>query len=120
MGGTHLIVDAWASHGLNDRAAVSRCLHEMVEMAGMHVIGQTGPQQLPVAEYDSGPGISMAILLVESHASIHTWPETGQVYMDFFSCKPFDTELAFNYFITAFGVTKVEKHRVIDRMEVQH
>ena len=31
-------------------------------------------------------GFSVVALLAESHASVHTWPETGEVYIDYFSC----------------------------------
>ena len=32
-------------------------------------------------------GVSIVLLLAESHASIHTWPEKGKVCVDIYSCN---------------------------------
>jgi S-adenosylmethionine decarboxylase len=32
-------------------------------------------------------GLTAVALLAESHASIHTWPESGLICMDFFTCS---------------------------------
>jgi S-adenosylmethionine decarboxylase len=34
-----------------------------------------------------GAGLTCALLLTESHAVLHTWPETGTVNIDIFSCS---------------------------------
>ena len=34
-----------------------------------------------------GAGLTCALLLTESHAVLHTWPETGTVNLDIFSCS---------------------------------
>jgi len=34
-----------------------------------------------------GMGLTCALLLSESHAVLHTWPETGTVNIDIFSCS---------------------------------
>jgi S-adenosylmethionine decarboxylase len=33
-------------------------------------------------------GLTSVLILAESHAVIHTWPETGTVNIDIFSCSP--------------------------------
>ena len=33
-----------------------------------------------------GAGLTSVLILAESHAVIHTWPETGTVNIDIFSC----------------------------------
>jgi S-adenosylmethionine decarboxylase proenzyme len=33
-----------------------------------------------------GAGLTSVLILRESHAAIHTWPETGTVNVDIFSC----------------------------------
>lgn len=35
-----------------------------------------------------GTGLTSVLILQESHAVIHTWPETGTVHVDIFSCSP--------------------------------
>lgn len=36
----------------------------------------------------SGGGLTCVFILSESHAALHTWPETGTVNIDIFSCSP--------------------------------
>ncbi len=35
-----------------------------------------------------GHGLTSVLILAESHAVLHTWPETGTVNIDIFSCSP--------------------------------
>lgn len=35
----------------------------------------------------SGAGLTCVLILSESHAALHTWPETGTVHIDIFSCS---------------------------------
>jgi S-adenosylmethionine decarboxylase len=35
-----------------------------------------------------GTGLTCVCILSESHAVLHTWPETGTVNIDIFSCSP--------------------------------
>jgi len=50
-------------------------------------------------EFHPGNGLTMVILLSESHASIHTYPEYGACFVDLFTCgdncqsEPFDQKL---------------------------
>jgi S-adenosylmethionine decarboxylase len=41
-----------------------------------------------------GGGYTALTLLAESHASIHTWPESGEVRYDIFTCGSVDPILA--------------------------
>ena len=34
-----------------------------------------------------GAGLTSVLILSESHAALHTWPETGTVHSDIFSCS---------------------------------
>jgi S-adenosylmethionine decarboxylase proenzyme len=34
-----------------------------------------------------GAGLTSVLILSESHAALHTWPETGTVHIDVFSCS---------------------------------
>jgi len=40
-----------------------------------------------VSQTFPGAGLTCALLLTESHAILHTWPETGTVNLDIFSCS---------------------------------
>ena len=48
--------------------------------AGATVVGQL-THDFP------GAGLTCVVMLKESHAVIHTWPETGTVNVDIFSCS---------------------------------
>jgi S-adenosylmethionine/arginine decarboxylase-like enzyme len=49
--------------------------------AGATVVGQA-MHEFP------GTGLTCVLILAESHAVMHTWPETGTVNIDIFSCSP--------------------------------
>src|SRR5213595_1651647 len=34
-----------------------------------------------------GTGLTCVLILAESHAVLHTWPETGTAHIDIFSCS---------------------------------
>lgn len=53
---------------------------DALERAGATVVGS-------VAHRFPGAGLTCVLVLKESHAVIHTWPETGTVNIDIFSCS---------------------------------
>lgn len=54
-------------------------------VAAMERAGATIVQTLTHAF--PGAGLTCALILRESHAVLHTWPETGTVNIDIFSCS---------------------------------
>ena len=55
-------------------------------------------------------GVSGFVMIAESHISIHTFPDQDYAFMDIFSCRGFDAEMAVEYLVQAFEATKYEKH----------
>ena len=53
-------------------------------------------------------GISGFVMIAESHISVHTFPESGEVAIDVFSCKEFDPALTCKYLCEAFGLQEIE------------
>jgi S-adenosylmethionine decarboxylase len=53
-------------------------------------------------------GISGFVMIAESHISVHTFPESGEVSIDVFSCKEFDPALTCKYLCEAFGLEEIE------------
>jgi S-adenosylmethionine decarboxylase len=51
-----------------------------LEAAGATVVGT-------LSHAFSGEGLTCVLILAESHAVLHTWPETGTVNIDIFSCS---------------------------------
>ena len=55
-----------------------------------------------------GAGLTCVLILAESHAILHTWPETGTVNIDIFSCSSKLRSLAaIDEIREAFGATNV-------------
>ena len=44
-------------------------------------------------------GISGFVMIAESHISVHTFPDQDYVFIDIFSCRPFDTDAAIDYLV---------------------
>jgi S-adenosylmethionine decarboxylase len=53
-------------------------------------------------------GISGFVMIAESHISVHTFPERGEVSIDVFSCKEYDPEHVCDEMMKAFGLQEVE------------
>ncbi len=52
------------------------------------VLGRAGATIVQaVSHVYPGAGLTCVLILSESHAAIHTWPETGTVHIDIFSCS---------------------------------
>lgn len=52
----------------------------------LHGAGAT-IRQFVVEEFEPD-GVSILVVLAESHASLHTWPERGAILLDVFTCGP--------------------------------
>lgn len=53
----------------------------IIENAGATVVRST-------SHHFARMGLTSVLILTESHAVIHTWPESGTVHLDIFSCSP--------------------------------
>ncbi|HPA16042.1 MAG TPA: adenosylmethionine decarboxylase [Desulfobacterales bacterium] len=101
--GPHLMLDLneCNSEILNDLDACFKLLNELPEMIGMTKITQ------PYVFRYSGlipedEGITGVTVIAESHISLHTYPRKDFVFVDLFSCKPFDVERARDYIVQFF------------------
>ena len=113
--GPHLVMDArgCVSRRLDDISGLYRLLDSFPAKIGMTKImppyvfahGEPG-----TAEY----GLSGFVLIAESHISIHTFPLTGQVKVDIFSCEQFDVKQAIGLLRDYFKPKKCS-HRVLQR-----
>ena len=48
-------------------------------------------------------GITGVVVIAESHVSIHTFPLKRYAFVDVFSCKPFDVDMAARFCTELFG-----------------
>ena len=78
-------------------------------------------------------GVSGAVIVAESHLTIHTWPEYGFAACDFFTCGDIDPWESFEYLEKVLkaefsesveiprGLTaKIRKHAKVDLGEMSH
>ena len=71
---------------LRDADRVMRCLQIALADAGFHVLREV------VHRFESGgEGITGIVILSESHAAVHTYPEMGYLALDIFSCGSADS-----------------------------
>jgi S-adenosylmethionine decarboxylase len=81
--GRHLLADL---HGvraalLTDQPGLTALLRRALDLAGFHVLDARGH-----TFSGGGGGVTVMMLLSESHATIHTYPENGYAALDVFSC----------------------------------
>lgn len=112
MAGLHLLVDAKADRGLTEPLVMEAWVRQAVHLAGLELLGL----QLHVFPdaWGSGPGVSVNALIATSHICIHTWPETGYVSMDVYSCDSFNVRSVLDSFVDCFGALDMH-HQVIER-----
>jgi S-adenosylmethionine/arginine decarboxylase-like enzyme len=78
---------------ITDRQTVLNFCKELVEAIDMKAYGE--PQLEHFAEHDAGKaGFTLSQLIETSNICAHFVDATGEVYLDIFSCKPFDPEVA--------------------------
>ena len=56
-------------------------------------------------------GVSGAVIIAESHLTIHTWPEYGYAAADFFTCGDIDPWKSFELLETLLKQRKVSQNR---------
>ncbi len=86
---------------LMDEQYLRRVVREAVEIGRMTL--------LDLKSWRIGLGVSVVAVVLESHVTIHTWPEHDFATIDVYSCgKHTDPERAFEYI-----VKKLEARRVV-------
>ncbi len=92
---------------LADPNVVSAFLRSLVDRVGMSILAG------PLVETESGGperfGVSGVVILCESHAAVHTYPDLGQAFVDLFSCRAFDRGAVTGVVTEFFG-----RHQVVE------
>jgi S-adenosylmethionine decarboxylase proenzyme len=87
-------------------AAINAAFAAALERAGATVV-QTIAHDFP------GNGLTSVLILAESHAILHTWPETGTVNIDIFSCSSrLRSRAAIDEIARAFGASAVSVQEI--------
>jgi S-adenosylmethionine decarboxylase proenzyme len=67
---------------------ISALAPETVSAAFVHALESAGATVVEAVSHTfPGAGLTCVLILAESHAILHTWPETGTVNIDIFSCS---------------------------------
>jgi len=77
--GIHLICEFWQIQWINSTKKILKVLKESAEASNSTVVGKTFYKFKPY-------GFSAAVLLAESHISLHYWPEHDYLAIDIFTC----------------------------------
>ncbi|MFO7601034.1 MAG: S-adenosylmethionine decarboxylase [Candidatus Desulfacyla sp.] len=101
--GPHLMLDLGECNPdiLNDLDACFNLLNDLPEKIGMTKITQPYVFRYN-ARIPEDAGITGVTIIAESHISLHTYPYKNFVFVDLFSCKPFDVESAKDHIIRFF------------------
>ncbi|WP_054949218.1 adenosylmethionine decarboxylase [Numidum massiliense] len=94
--GRHVAADLWgvAFERINNCDYLQNRLVEAAEMCGATVLSIQGKQFAP-------QGVTVLLLLSESHLSIHTYPEKGFAALDCYTCgDTVDPEIAIRYLLS--------------------
>ncbi len=79
--GSHLLVELFGCNvdSLKERTTVEAAMDEAAVKSEAHVVAQSFHEFKPY-------GVSGAVIIQESHYTIHTWPEHGYAAVDLFYC----------------------------------
>ncbi len=113
--GPHLMLDLSEcdQKRINDLDFIFNFLNTLPGKIGMAKITQ--PYVFPYTGLvPEDRGITGFVVIAESHLSIHTFTEKGYAFVDLFSCKRFDTDMARDLIIEAF-ISKKPKVYMIER-----
>jgi len=102
----HIMLDMWGIpyETLNDLNGLLELLKDATKNAGCKIVG--------VAHHKYSPqGVSIVLLVAESHISIHTYPEEEYCAVDIFTCGKTDAKVAAEYLVYALKPTY---HNIIE------
>jgi S-adenosylmethionine decarboxylase len=79
--GKHVIVEMYEcrSEILDDLEGIREAMLDAAKIAGATIVGE-------IFHHFSPHGVSGAVVIAESHLSIHTWPEYRYAALDLFTC----------------------------------
>src|SRR6188768_39642 len=73
---------------LSGCGAITTLTPELISTAFVDALEGAGATVVHAVSHNfPGAGLTCILILAESHAVLHTWPETGTVNIDIFSCS---------------------------------
>jgi S-adenosylmethionine decarboxylase len=114
--GTHLLLllsSIENGEALDSPAGLCKFLVDLVTRVGMRVLD--GPRVVTESTDSEKYGHSAVIILYESHAAVHTYPAHASLFLDLFSCKPFDDKDVISACRELFGGFEISERLLLDR-----
>jgi len=113
--GEHVMIDGYgcAREKLDDRQLVLSCLTELPTKLLMRPLSTPEVYFAPGGAPKDPGGWTGLVVVQESHISIHTFPASGFISIDVYTCKNgLDVARIENYFEAAFGIQVLETNFV--------
>lgn len=106
--GKHLIFDFWGVKPelCGDLDLIQNKIIQACEEAGATILGYN------FHHFGEGFGVTGVVMLSESHASVHTWPEAGLMTFDVFMCGNAKPSAAMRYLSNVFKPSKTDNHDI--------
>ncbi len=110
--GMHLVVDLTGCDiaFIRDADHIRRFAADLVQLVGMTAYGEPLIERFAL-DNPAAAGYSLVQLITTSSITAHFAELTGEVFVDLFSCKPFDPDAAArfiaNYFVAASYTARV-------------
>ena len=103
--GRHLIVDmtGLSPAVLRDGDRIMRVLKDALALAGFHLIRSVEHHFV-----ERGAGFTGMVLLAESHAAVHTYPEREYLALDIFACGSIDPSRVMDALVSELGPVGVD------------
>jgi S-adenosylmethionine decarboxylase len=114
--GTHLILllsSIENGEPLDSPDGLCDFLVKLVAKVGMRVLD--GPRAVTEHAEPDKYGHSAVLILYESHAAVHSYPARGSLFLDLFSCKPFDDQDVISACRDVFGGFEISEHLLLNR-----
>ncbi len=99
--GSHLHIDLWDAHDLDDESKIEQAMKDAVVAAGATLL------HIHLHKFSPNGGVSGVAVLSESHISVHTWPERGFAAFDVFMCGAAEPSKAIAVLEAAFRPSRV-------------
>ncbi len=113
--GEHFMLDGYRGkyQWLNEKERVVRALTELPDLLGMRKLSAPEVYFAKGNDIKDCGGWSGVVIIEESHISIHTFPGTGFVSIDAYTCRNgMDCRTIAGYFKDLFGLRQLETHFV--------
>jgi S-adenosylmethionine decarboxylase len=113
----HLILDAVEVKDkyLANKKFLVLFLKEAVRLVNMNILyGPIVAEGVP-----ENPGLSAFCIIDYSHISIHTFTESNELYLDVFSCKPFNFLKLEKYMIEKFNLNTNQVFKAFPRYKIK-